>query len=88
MAMNPARIEVEIGELVLAGFPVSQRHQIGEAVRSEIERLLGASGLPAGLSAAGEVDRLDAGRVRLPDGAGAAMTGRRIGGAVYTGLGR
>jgi hypothetical protein len=88
MAMKSGRIEVEIGELVLTGFPPEQRHRIGDAVRGELERLLAERGSPDSLRGGGAAERVDAGPVRLPAGASAGLSGRRIAGAVYRGLGR
>jgi hypothetical protein len=75
-------VTVEIGELVLHGFPPGDRHAIGDAVRAELQRLVEAHGVPdAGRSAA----RVDAGEVHA--GPTPQATGVAVARAVHAGLG-
>ena len=46
----PLHIEVRIDELILHGFSATERHAIGDAVSSELETLLRASGVNAAAS--------------------------------------
>lgn len=81
------RIELTIEELVLHGFPPSSREAIGEAVGTELERLLRSAGVPSSLDTSGEVASL-AGSFTLDEAAGAEATGVEIAHAVYRGLSR
>ncbi len=46
MKNQPARIEVNIGEIVLHGFPAEQRGAIADGVKSELTLMLNRDGLP------------------------------------------
>ncbi|HUP60705.1 MAG TPA: hypothetical protein VNA69_09840 [Thermoanaerobaculia bacterium] len=80
--MRP-NIELHIEELVLHGFPATQRHAIVDAVRDELTARLARDGVATTESVA--VDRLDAGTVTLPHGTNAA--GREIGDAIHSTVG-
>jgi hypothetical protein len=73
------RIEVEIGELMLEGFPAGERHRIAESMAAELGRLLSERGVP---EAARSCDQLRAGQVqgRTRD------AGVQLARAVYRGL--
>ncbi len=81
---GPAKIRVEIDEVVLHGFDPRDRHSIGDAVQSELARLLTAAA--PDLAAAGDRQRIDAGRFDAA-GAGPAAIGRGAAGALYRSLG-
>ena len=83
MGVRP-NIELHIEELVLHGFPPTQRHAIADAVRDELAARL-SSGDLAATDGDIAVDRLDAGAVTLPHGTSAA--GRAIGGAIHATVG-
>ncbi|MGI9182852.1 MAG: hypothetical protein ACR2H9_20435 [Longimicrobiaceae bacterium] len=88
MAVNPARIELEIGELVLHGVAPGDRHRIGAAVERELARLLAERGLSPSLTQNGEVARLDAGALHVAPGARAESIGRQVAQSVHRGLAR
>jgi hypothetical protein len=88
MAMSPARIELEIGELVLHGFSPGDRQRIGAAVERELARLLAERGVPASLTGSGGVERVDAGSFPLRPGARAEAVGAEVARSVHGGLGR
>lgn len=77
---------VNIDELVLEGFPPSDRYRIGASVERELGRLLAAEGLPELLTAGGEVPRLDGGSFAVPEGLKADTVGARIAQSVYRGM--
>lgn len=75
--MKPARVEVEIEELVLHGFAPLDRHAVAEAVQRELARLVAAGPPPAR-----DADRLDAGSFPAPDGRDTGELGARIASSV------
>jgi hypothetical protein len=82
------KIDLHIEELVLEGFPASDRHRIGAAVERELTRLLTERGLPPGLAAGGETARIDGGSFEAKPGGRAEAVGRQVAGAVYGGMKR
>jgi hypothetical protein len=90
MALNDrsARgITVDIGELVLHGFPAAQRHHIGDAVLVELERLFAERGLPMESEIHSSRDHVDGGAFRVAArGASPAVIGQHIATAVYASL--
>ncbi len=86
MGMKPRRIEVEIQELVLEGFPAGDRRRILDAVQAEIERLLIRRGLPAEFTSSVQIDRIDGGSFPLQKNSKEDNIGLQVGKAVYGGL--
>jgi hypothetical protein len=83
--MKPARIEVEIEELVLHGFPPTQVGVVRDAVQRELESFVRDAGGALSFSDGSEIARVDGGQFALvrPDavalGAGvAACVGRGL----------
>jgi hypothetical protein len=81
------RVEVELGELVLHGFPSgADGDAIAAAVRAELASLLGAGPLPAGWTS-GRGAAAPAGvEVGIPRGAGAEAMGAQIARAIHAGV--
>lgn len=85
-------IELHIDQLVLHGFPESQRQRIGEEMQRELHRLLAERGLPARLAAAesggraGHTKSLRAGAFQLTAHTGPQVTGQRIAQSVFNAL--
>jgi hypothetical protein len=77
VSRRPPDIEVEIDELVLHGFPASQRRAIADAVQAELVTALAGWGPRAGHAA-----RLDGGSFTVPATARPADVGRGVGGQV------
>jgi hypothetical protein len=65
MDVKPARIRFHIDELVVSGVAVGDRDALGEAIRSELTRLLAADALPSALTRTRRIAALDAGVVRV-----------------------
>ena len=86
--MRPRRVELHIEELVLHGFAAGDRHRIADAVREELERLLGERGVPPVLTQAGEVGAIDGGTISLAPRPGTGAAGVAVAGAIYGGLSR
>lgn len=78
-----ANIELHINELVLHGFPRSERHRIGEAVRQELLRQFSEQGIPDSLSVQGNIKRLNAGTIQMGQGSKPERTGKQVAQAVY-----
>ena len=58
MAVSGTRIELEIGELILHGFPAGDRHRIADAIRGRLEHALEAPQLRASLGDGNSIERL------------------------------
>jgi hypothetical protein len=82
MALNPARIELEIGELVLQGFPAVHRHRVSDALRAELERLLAKLGHSLTREEV-TLERLDAGSIRVSAEARPEAVGSAVARAVF-----
>jgi hypothetical protein len=85
--MKPTRLELHIDELVLHGFPSTDRDAIATGVRTRLAGLLAEGGLPGSLLDSGRVDHLDAGQYEPAPDAPARHTGDQVAAAVYRGLG-
>lgn len=85
---RPSVVELHIGELVLDGFPLMDKVQLGAVVQQELARLLAERRLPTGLARGGEVASLDGGAFQVKQGSKAQEIGSQIAQAVYEGLGR
>ena len=86
--MSRPRLEVEIGELVLHGFPAgADPEAIAAAVRAELATLLGSGSLPAGWSSGGSVTPQRGIDVAMPRGAGAEAMGVEIARGIHAGVG-
>jgi hypothetical protein len=79
-----SRVEIDIGELRLQGFPAREGRQIGRAVERELARLMTGGPSLANQS----VERLDAGKVRFTGATRSQIAGARIAEAVYRSLTR
>ncbi|MGC9969994.1 MAG: hypothetical protein ABSE56_05335 [Bryobacteraceae bacterium] len=73
------RIQLHVGELVLHGFPASERYRIAESMAAELGRLLSERGSPAGARSREEIR---AGQFEARTGDVGAQVAR----AVYRGL--
>jgi hypothetical protein len=88
VGVSRPRLEVEIGELVLHGFPAgTDAETIAAAVRAELATLLGAGDLPSGWSSAGAAERPRGIEVGIPRGAGAEAMGMEIARGIHAGVG-
>jgi hypothetical protein len=81
-------IELVIDELSLHGFDRRDRDRIVEAIQDELTSLLSGSANNSPFSTSGHVDRIDAGTMRVPQGASPAVVGSQVAQAVYRGIGR
>jgi Domain of unknown function (DUF4157) len=82
--MKPRDIEVRIEELVLRGFPPSERYRIADAMQAELARLLTEQGLSVTNDAA--LEQLSADAIRLNPNAHGEMMGAQIARTVLDGL--
>jgi hypothetical protein len=82
---RPRAIEVHIDELILHGFNPADRHQIGDAVQTELVRLLETKELAQSIRRGASIERLDGGEI-TPHGPGPRSLGRAIAQGVFGGL--
>ena len=88
MGMRPNNVELQIQELVLHGFSAADRHQISDAIRTELARQLAQHGVPKLLTRDGRIRQLDAGAVNVALGSRADTVGKQVAQSVYQGLKR
>jgi hypothetical protein len=81
-------IELHIEELVLHGFPSSDRHRIGEALQRELTRLFMDEQTPPALAKSAEIERLNGGSFQTTATARPEATGAQVARAVFGGLRR
>jgi 5-carboxymethyl-2-hydroxymuconate isomerase len=79
-------VHLHIEELVLHGFPSSDRHRIGEAVRRELTRLFAEERTPRAFAKSAEIDRLNGGSFQTTGTARPEATGAQVARAVFGGL--
>lgn len=84
----PARIEVEIEQLVLEGFDPRDSSRIRAALERELGRLLAEGGVPGAWRAGGSVARVDAGSFEVAPGGSAETVGTKIAARLHGGLNR
>lgn len=70
------RIVLHIDRLVLRGVERADAAAVSDALQAELRTLLAVGGSP--LVTQGNAHALRAGKIRLPDGAGAAALGRAV----------
>jgi hypothetical protein len=80
------RIVIEIDELVLHGFQPGDRHAIGDAVQTELARIVAERGLPAGLSDGAGLDALSGGGFPALPGARPSAIGTGAAEAIHAAL--
>ncbi len=79
-------IEINIQELILHGFPPADRFKIGEAVKSELARIIMDKGLPQNFSQGTEIPGIDGGNFHMSKNMNAQTIGNQIAQSVYGGL--
>lgn len=79
-------VELTIQELIVDGIETSQRYPLGEAVRSELTRLLKDEGLSAQAQSLNILDKIDGGTISIQRGDRGEAVGGRIARAIYGGL--
>jgi hypothetical protein len=65
MDLRRAQIRLHIEELIVHGVPVGDGSALGDALRSELTRLLSAEALPSGLRRNRRITSWDAGTLRV-----------------------
>ena len=79
-------IELHIEELILHGFPPSDRYRIAEAVELELTRLFTEQGISPALTRGGEFARLDGGTFNIAPSSKAQVIGSQVAQSVYTNM--
>jgi len=85
-SIAPFALELQIGELVLHGFPMGDRSRISAAVQQELVRLLTEHGIPPAIAHGGTIERLDGGAFKIKAGTPPQVIGAHIAQAIYGGL--
>ena len=80
--MTRRDISIEIDELVLHGFPASERYRIVESVTAELTRIVAERGLPLPVATPAHGDTMRGGSFTLRRG----DAGTQIANAIYFGL--
>jgi hypothetical protein len=75
-------IQLHIEELVLHGFAPGDRYRIGDAVETELRRLL-AGQLPSSFRQNSEIDHLDGGEFKVTSGATPEAIGGHVAESVH-----
>ena len=81
-------IEINIEQIILHGFSSTDRHRIGEAVRSELARLFMEKGMPQNFNDGGNLTSLDGGTFHMSKTMHARSIGSRIAQSIYGGMGQ
>jgi hypothetical protein len=76
-------IHVHIDELTLESFSPQDRYRIADAVERELTRLFAAHQMPQFGTNGLQLDRLDAGSVRINEGANPSATGAHVARALF-----
>jgi uncharacterized NAD(P)/FAD-binding protein YdhS len=79
-------IHLHIEELVLHGFPSSDRHRIGEALQRELARLFTEGRTSPAQAKSAKIDRLNGGSFQTTETARPEITGAQVARAVFGGL--
>ncbi len=81
-------IELVIDELVLHGFERGDRYRIGQAIQQELTTLLSGPENLTSFGVSQEIAQVDAGSVRLSQGAAPSEIGSQVAQSVYRGIGQ
>jgi hypothetical protein len=81
--MSQPQIELHIEELVLRGFPLSDRHRFAEALQSELTRLLTEHSKGKINVRAASIERINAGSFPVANLAKPATIGTQVGQSVF-----
>lgn len=76
-------IELHIEQLVLDGFPPSERQRIGKAVELELTRLFTEQGISYSMSKGGEFRHLDGGKFNVAPNSKTNTIGAKVAQSVY-----
>ncbi len=82
------RIEIDIDELVLDGFPGGDRHTIAEALQIELHRLVSENPALFTERRAMNIDRIDGGTFEYGAGMKPQVVGQKVARSVHGGLAR
>lgn len=79
-------IEINIDKLILHGFSPADRKKIGEALRSELARLVIEKGMPTGFSTGKNISQIDGGTFKVSKNMHARAVGNHIAKSIYEGM--
>ncbi len=81
-----ARVELMVDDLVLIGFPPTERYAIGDALSRELERMLSGVDPRVRFQHSAELPTLDAGSIPVPAQRKPGSVGAQVAQAVYSSL--
>ena len=84
----PQDIDLRINQLMIEGLQPSDRYQFGNAVQTELARLLAEKGMPPNLTGSAELGQLAAGTISITAAPRPEIIGRQVAEAVYRGIGK
>ena len=84
----PQDIDLRIDQLMIEGLQPSDRYQFGNAVQTELARLLAEKGMPPNLTGSAELGQLAAGTISITAAPRPATIGRQVAEVVYRGIGQ
>ncbi len=85
---TPQDIALHIEQITMEGLQLHDRHQFGDAVQTELARLLAEHGMPSNLNGPVELGRVAAGSIPTTAAPRPATIGRQLAEAVYRGIGQ
>lgn len=83
---EPLSLQIEIGELVLHGFPPQDQYELNRVLQQELTRLISEKGIPPSWSRGGDVPFLDGGDFNVTPGSAVQAFAAQVARAVYGGL--
>jgi hypothetical protein len=86
MTRPAPRVELVVDELLLTGFPASERHAIGDTFSCELEGMLSGADPRVTFQHSAELPTLDAGSIALPWQHRPGSVGAQVAQAVYGSL--
>ncbi len=81
--MKDADIEINIDELRLVGFKGHQQHEIVEALKTELIRLIKSNGIPQGMGNSIQLDKVSGGTINMSPTTKPSAVGYHAARAVY-----
>jgi hypothetical protein len=81
--MNRRKINLNIEELALSGFPAGQRYYIGDAIERELKRIFSERGIPARFAFSEVPTEVSLGEFAFAPGTNAETIGAEVAQTIY-----
>lgn len=79
-------VEINIEKLILFGFSPADRDKIGEALKSELARLVIENGMPSAVSTGNNISQIDGGTFQISANMQSYAIGNHIAKSIYEGM--